>query len=221
MALALFDLDNTLIDGDSDHLWGEFIISHQWVDEATYRRKNDEFYEAYKAAKLDINAYLTFALSPLVEGTTELWQSRHRQFMQEVITPIILPKARALIEKHRALGDYLLIITATNGFITRPIAEELGVDAILATDPEQKDGQYTGKYLGTPCFGAGKVENLRKWLQEFDAYDLQQSHFYSDSINDLPLLEEVGHPVAVNPDERLQAVAAERSWAILDLKNKP
>ncbi|MDO3387425.1 HAD family hydrolase [Gilvimarinus sp. SDUM040013] len=217
MALAIFDLDNTLINGDSDHLWGEFLIGQGLVDETQYRRRNDDFYEAYKRAELDIDAYLKFALSPLPERSPQDWGKLHQQFLSDVIDPIVLPAARALLQKHRAQGDYLLIITATNGFITRPIASALGVDHILATDPEIADGRYTGDYIGTPCYADGKVVNLHQWLEQYD-FDLAQSHFYSDSINDLPLLEEVGFPVAVNPDTALAEVAQTRQWPILDLR---
>ncbi|WP_049723479.1 histidinol-phosphatase [Gilvimarinus polysaccharolyticus] len=216
MALAIFDLDNTLINGDSDHSWGEFLLARKLVDEQQYRRQNDQFYQDYQRACLDIDAYLRFALEPLTQHSpTELaqWQ---QDFMRECIEPIMLPKAQQLLAKHRERGDYLLIITATNGFITRPIAKRLGVDEILATDPELKNGRYTGRYLGTPCFGAGKVTNLNVWLKQHNK-NLEDSYFYSDSINDLPLLEQVSHPVAVNPDERLAAIARERHWPIMDL----
>lgn len=217
MALAIFDLDNTLINGDSDHSWGEFLLQRKLVDEQQYRRQNDQFYQDYQQAKLDIGAYLQFALQPLTQYSPAELAELHQDFMREHIEPIMLPKAQQLLAEHRARGDYLLIITATNGFITRPIAERLGVDEILATDPELKDGRYTGNYIGTPCFGAGKVSNLNLWLEQHNK-SLAGSYFYSDSINDLPLLEQVCHPVAVNPDEPLAAIASERDWPILDLR---
>ncbi|WP_041524234.1 histidinol-phosphatase [Gilvimarinus agarilyticus] len=216
MALAIFDLDHTLIHGDSDHSWGEFLLTHKLVDEQAYRQQNDQFFQDYQNACLDIDAYLRFAMAPLTQYSPEELSQWHARFMRECIEPIMLPKAQQLLAEHRARGDYLLIITATNGFITRPIAEHLGVDEILATDPEVQDGRYTGNYVGTPCFGAGKVTNLERWLERHP-YPLDESYFYSDSINDLPLLEQVGHPVAVNPDERLSAIAAERSWPVMDL----
>lgn len=218
MALAIFDLDNTLINGDSDHSWGEFLLTHKLVDEQAYRRQNDQFYQDYQNASLDIDAYLRFAMAPLTQYSSAELSQWHARFMRERIEPIMLPKAKQLLDKHRTQGDYLLIITATNGFITRPIARHLGVDDILATDPELKNGRYTGNYLGTPCFGAGKVTNLQLWLEQHP-YPLDESYFYSDSINDLPLLEQVGYPVAVNPDERLSAIAAERSWPVMDLRD--
>lgn len=216
MALAIFDLDHTLIKGDSDHSWGEFLLAHQLVDEQTYRQQNDRFFADYQNANLDIDAYLRFALQPLTQHTPAELARWHRQFMHECIEPMMLPKAQQLLAQHRQQGDYLLIITATNGFITRPIAKRLGVDDILATDPELKDGRYTGQYLHEPCYGAGKVSHLQRWLSQ-QPHTLADSYFYSDSINDLPLLEQVSHPVAVNPDERLSAIAAERQWPILDL----
>ncbi|MCP8900699.1 HAD family hydrolase [Gilvimarinus xylanilyticus] len=218
MALAIFDLDNTLIGDDSDYLWGEYLVAEGLVDESEYRQRNEEFYQDYKAARLDIDAYLRFAMSPLPERTPAQWKGIHDKFLTQAIHPVLLPKALDLIEKHRTRGDYLLIITATNGFITRPIAELLQVDEILATDPELVDGHYTGRYLGTPCFGEGKVTNLEQWLQG-SPHSLQESYFYSDSINDLPLLERVSHPVAVNPDPRLQALAEERDWPVMDLRD--
>ena len=220
MALAIFDLDNTLINGDSDHSWGEFLLARKLVDEQAYRRQNDQFYQDYQSASLDIDAYLRFAIQPLTQYSPSDLAQLHKDFMREYIEPIMLPKAKQLLTEHRERGDYLLIITATNGFITRPIAAHLEVDEILATDPELKNGRYTGGYLGTPCFGAGKVTNLKLWLDKHNQ-DLDGSYFYSDSINDLPLLEQVPHPVAVNPDARLAAVARERNWPILDLHEQP
>ncbi|BFM21953.1 histidinol-phosphatase [Gilvimarinus japonicus] len=220
MALAIFDLDNTLINGDSDHSWGEFLLARKLVDEQAYRHQNDQFYQDYQSASLDIDAYLRFALQPLTQYSPSDLAQLHKDFMREYIEPIMLPKAKQLLTEHRERGDYLLIITATNGFITRPIAAHLEVDEILATDPELKNGRYTGGYLGTPCFGAGKVTNLKLWLDKHNQ-DLDGSYFYSDSINDLPLLEQVPHPVAVNPDARLAAVARERNWPILDLHEQP
>ncbi len=219
MALAIFDLDNTLIAGDSDHLWGEFLIAEGLVNEAQYRKQNDQFYEDYKAAQLDIDAYLRFALSPLPDRSPAEWQQIHQRYLEKSIKPLLLPAATKLLQEHRQRGDYLLIITATNGFITRPIAELLGVDDILATDPEVVNGRYSGGYLGTPCFADGKVVNLQQWLQNSE-HSLQGSYFYSDSINDLPLLEQVSFPVAVNPDEQLEAVATANQWPVLDLRSE-
>ncbi|WP_420599815.1 HAD family hydrolase [Neptuniibacter sp.] len=217
MSLAIFDLDNTLIGGDSDHAWGEFLCEQGIVDAEEYRRANDYFYEQYKNGGLDIYEFLRFALKPLATLAPEQLNTLHQQFMQEKIEPILLPKAEELLAKHKEQGDFLLIITATNHFVTSPIAERLGVDAIIATDPEQVDGRYTGEVSGTPCFQDGKVTRLNKWLEAQD-FSLEGSYFYSDSHNDLPLLELVTHPVAVNPDEILEEHASNKLWPILDLR---
>lgn len=218
MSLAIFDLDHTLLDGDSDHAWGEFLVRHQIVEPEYYRRHNDEFYELYKQGRLDIMEYLAFALEPLTRFTVEELDLLHRQFMQEFVAPMRLPKADELLRKHREQGDFLLIITATNRFVTAPIARALGVDDLLATDPERVGNRYTGRVKGTPCYREGKVERLRQWLDETE-HSLDDSYFYSDSINDLPLLEVVTHPFVVDGDERLQAEARQRNWPLLSLRN--
>lgn len=217
MSLAIFDLDNTLIAGDSDYLWGEFVVENGMVDEVHYRQKNDEFYEAYQNGSLDIVAYLNFALAPLAGRPLEALAVLHKRFMSEKIRPIMLAKANDLIEHHRSLGDTLLIITATNRFVTEPIAEALGVGAILASEPELIDGCYTGKATGVPCFQQGKVTRLASWLAD-SGESLKGSHFYSDSFNDIPLLEKVDHPVAVDPDDRLAEYAKERGIKIISLR---
>ncbi len=217
MSLAIFDLDNTLIAGDSDYLWGEFVVENGMVDAAHYRQKNDEFYEAYQNGSLDIVAYLNFALAPLAGRPPEALAALHERFMSEKIRPIMLAKANDLIEHHRSLGDTLLIITATNRFVTGPIAEALGVGAILASEPELVDGCYTGKATGVPCFQQGKVTRLASWLAD-SGESLKGSHFYSDSFNDIPLLEKVDHPVAVDPDDRLAEYAKERGIKIISLR---
>lgn len=217
MSLAIFDLDNTLLGGDSDHAWGEFLCEKGIVDSDEYRRANDYFYEQYKNGGLDIYEFLDFALRPLTKLDTTQLNTLHQQFMAEKIEPIILPKALELLKNHKARGDYLLIITATNHFVTGPIAKRLGVDAIIATDPEVIDGQYTGKVAGTPCFQAGKVTRLHEWLST-SPHSLDNSYFYSDSHNDLPLLELVTNPIAVNPDKILEAHANEHLWPVLDLR---
>jgi HAD superfamily hydrolase (TIGR01490 family) len=215
--LAIFDLDNTLIAGDSDHSWGQFLVEKQLVDADTYRRANDQFYEEYKNGTLDIRRYLEFSLKPLTQHNLDALTKLHAEFMASHIEPMMLPKAQALLAEHRTQGDYLLIITATNRFVTRPIAQHLGVDDIIATDPELIDGRYTGGFVGTPTFQQGKVIRLQEWLAAKD-FDLSQAYFYSDSINDLPLLEQVGIPVAVDPDARLQAIAEARQWKIMSLR---
>lgn len=218
MRLAIFDLDNTLIAGDSDHSWGEFLVARKLVDAQVYAQANDRFYQEYKAATLDIQEYLRFSLAPLTRYSLDELATFHSDFMRDYIEPMILPKAHALLQKHRAQGDYLLIITATNSFVTHPIATRLGVDDILASDAEILNNRYTGKGVGTPCFQGGKVNRLHAWLEEKN-YDLKDAYFYSDSINDLPLLEQVPNPVAVDPDERLEKIAKERGWTILSLRD--
>lgn len=217
MSLAIFDLDNTLLNGDSDHAWGEFLCDKGIVDAEEYSRANDYFYEQYKNGGLDIFEFLSFALKPLAEIEPEELNKLHQQFMQEKIEPIILPKAEELLTKHKEQGDFLLIITATNHFVTGPIAKRLGVDEIIATDPEQIDGRYTGKVAGTPCFQDGKVTRLNSWLEK-QGHSLEESYFYSDSHNDLPLLERVTYPVAVNPDDILEEHANNNLWPVLDLR---
>ena len=217
MALAIFDLDNTLLDGDSDYLWGKFLASQGLVDGDWYEKENQRFYDEYKAGTLDIFEFLEFSLRPLSENSTETLQKLHQQFMQECIRPIITSASRNKIAEHADRGDILLIITATNKFITGPIATELGIENILATEPEVVDGNYTGKVSGTPCFREGKVQRLHDWLRK-NGQNLADSYFYSDSHNDLPLLELVSHPVAVDPDETLQQHAEMKGWEIISLK---
>ena len=217
MKLAIFDLDNTLIAGDSDHLWGEFLIEQGVVDRDTYRRENDRFFQEYRDGTLDIHEFLRFSLQPLSEHPLSRLQTWHRQFMREKIEPILLPAATRLLEKHRQDGAILLIITATNRFVTAPIAERLGVDELLATEPEFRDGAYTGEVIDPPCFRDGKVRRLEQWLKHNGA-NLAQSWFYSDSHNDLPLLERVSSPVAVDPDETLRQHAEMKGWPIISLR---
>lgn len=218
MNLAIFDLDNTLIGGDSDYLWGEFLVEKKLVDARLYERENKRFYNEYKAGTLDIYEFLEFSLAPLSRYSPATLAALHQEFMAAKINTIWLPKAEALLKEHRDKNDYLLIITATNHFVTAPIAEKLGVDDIIATMPEQKNNLYTGKVSGIPCFQEGKVERLSQWLQEKN-YSLEDSHFYSDSINDLPLLLKVTHPVAVDPDEKLEKYAVEHNWPRLSLRD--
>ena len=218
VSLAIFDLDNTLLAGDSDHAWGEFLVRRGIVDGDHYRASNDLFYRQYQNGTLDIHAYLAFALEPLTRHSPAALQALHAEFMRSVIAPLRLRKADALLAEHRARGDTLLIITATNAFITRPIAAWLEVDAILATEPERRGGHYTGKIIGTACFREGKVTRLHEWLAEHP-FDLADASFYSDSQNDLPLLELVGKPVAVDPDDILRQTAALRGWPIISLRD--
>ena len=217
LSLAIFDLDNTLLNGDSDVLWGEFLVEQGLVDADYYQRENLRFYEEYKAGTLDIMEFLAFSLKPLSEHPLEKLQQWHRSFMAEKVEHIMQPAATRLLQQHRQQGDFLLIITATNSFVTRPIAEALGVDDILATEPELLKGRYTGKVSGTPTFREGKVERLQQWLANSE-HDLEQSWFYSDSLNDLPLLEVVTHPVVVDPDETLEQHARMKGWPVMTLR---
>lgn len=216
MSLAIFDLDNTLLAGDSDYLWGQYLVQQGLVDGKEYEEKNQRFYDEYKAGRLDIYEFLAFSLHPLTLFSPGMLKDMHAQFMQQMIDRLITPQALALVDKHRQQGDTLLIITATNSFVTRPIAQAFGIPNLLATEPEMVDGLYTGKVSGIPCFQDGKVKNLHRWLDD-QHMDLQGSWFYSDSHNDLPLLYEVSHPVAVDPDPQLRDVAAQRNWPILQL----
>lgn len=216
MSLAIFDLDNTLLAGDSDYLWGQYLVQQGLVDGKEYEAKNQRFYDEYKAGRLDINEFLAFSLHPLTLFSPATLQEMHAQYMHQMIDKLITPEALALVDRHRQQGDTLLIITATNSFITRPIATAFGIPHLLATEPEMIDGRYTGKVSGIPCFQEGKVKNLHRWLEE-QQLDLHDSWFYSDSHNDLPLLEEVTHPVAVDPDAQLRRTAEQRQWPILHL----
>lgn len=218
MPLAIFDLDNTLLAGDSDHRWGEFLCERGYVDAAHYQSQNNAFYEDYKAGRLDVLAYQNFCQDILGKTELEVLDQWHKDFMAECVEPLILPKAEALLAQHRAAGDYLLIITATNRFITGPIAARLGVNALLATECEVLEGRYSGRSTDVPCFQDGKVTRLTRWLME-TGRSLDGASFYSDSINDLPLLEAVANPVAVDPDERLRAIATERGWPVLSLRD--
>jgi HAD superfamily hydrolase (TIGR01490 family) len=217
LTLAIFDLDNTLLRGDSDHAWGRFLIENHIVDGEEYERENERYYAQYQAGTLDIMEFLAFALRPLAlhdRATLDAW---HRQYMQSKVLPMITPAARALVNLHRANGDTLVIITATNRFVTEPIADEFEIPHLIATEPEVLEGRFTGKIVGTPCYREGKVTRLKSWLQQ-QGQTFQDSWFYSDSHNDLPLLSIVDHPVAVNPDEILRREAQQRGWQILPLR---
>jgi len=217
MTLAIFDLDHTLISGDSDHLWGEYMVANGIVDESAFRQKNDLFYEDYKRGELDNDVYLKFALAPLTHySIEELYRWRH-DFVDSWIRPLIVPGAEKIFEQHRSQQHELLIISATHLFITEPIAEMLGVPTVLSTRPEIVDNRYTGRFLGTPTYKEGKVTALLEWLTE-TGHSLQGSYFYSDSITDIALLERVDNPVAVNADEQLTSIAQQRNWETLDLR---
>lgn len=214
MALAIFDLDHTLLAGDSDYAWGQFLISRGVVERAEYEQKNERYYAQYLAGDLDIHEFLAFALRPLTQHDRATLDAWHAEFMRSHIAPMIRPEAYDWIAHHRAHGDTLLIITATNRFITAPIAAAFGIENLLATDPEERDGRFTGRVTGTPCFREGKITRLQSWLQS-RAETLTDSWFYSDSHNDLPLLRAVANPVAVSPDAVLTAYAIGQGWKIL------
>jgi HAD superfamily hydrolase (TIGR01490 family) len=218
VSLAIFDLDNTLLSIDSDHAWGEFLVEQGAVDPVAYREANERFLADYNAGTLDMAAFLEMALKPLAENTPEQLAAWHQQFMASKIEPHILPKAEELLARHRTKGDTLLIITATNRFITGPIAERLGVDNLIAVEPEMVNGRYTGRVDGVPSYREGKVIRLQAWLEAQDI-TMDGAWFYSDSHNDLPLLEKVDHPVAVDPDDTLRKVAEERNWRIMSLRD--
>lgn len=213
MALALFDLDNTLLADDSDFLWGCFLVEKGLVDRTTYDDANKRFYAEYKQGTLDIFEFLAFSLKPLTQFSMEDLAQLHNEFMQKHITSAMTQEGIARIQYHRELGDITVIITATNSFVTGPIAKAFMVDDLIATEPEIIDGRYTGQVAGTPCFQGGKITRLKQWL-ESTSHDLEGSTFYSDSHNDLPLLEQVTTPIAVDPDEELKAIALERNWEI-------
>lgn len=217
MPVALFDLDNTLLAGDSDYLWGVFLGEIGVVDPEVYARENERFYREYKEGRLDIMEFLHFALRPLKEHSLEQLLQWRAGFLREKIDPIILPAARRLVDSHRRRGDRLVIITATNAFVTAPIAERLGVPHLIATEPERLQDCYTGEVSGLPCFREGKVERLHVWLKK-QGENLEGSTCYSDSHNDLPLLSLVEYPVAVDPDPQLQQHAHRHGWPIISLR---
>lgn len=215
--LALFDLDNTLLAGDSDHGWGEFMVRQGLVDGADYGAKNDAFYQHYLAGNLDMVEYAEFALEPLKKYAASELEEFHQQFMQTTVIPMIAPKTQALLQQHRDAGDVLVIVTATNDFITAPIAKHLAIPHLIATPTECINGRYTGKLSGSPCFKAGKIDKLNEWMKEH-GYSIEGACFYSDSHNDLPLLELVDEPIAVDPDEKLNAHALANGWPVLSLR---
>ncbi|MFQ5545238.1 MAG: HAD family hydrolase [Acidiferrobacterales bacterium] len=215
MSLAIFDLDNTLLAGDSDHAWGQFLVERNLVDGQYYERENERFYEAYQDGALDIHEYLAFALSPLTQHDLPTLEQWRRDFVHSKILPMIKPRARNLVDKHRQAGDTLVIITSTMDFITQPIAQEFGIEYLIASQAEILNGRFTGNVVGTPCYRHGKVERLQTWVTEHGE-SMAGSWFYSDSHTDLPLLNAVDNPVAVNPDETLRAEAQARGWRIID-----
>ena len=217
--LTLFDLDHTLLPIDSDYEWGEFTIRIGWNDPVEFARRNDEFYAHYQAGTLDVHDYVRFAIEAVRQRGPEAAAQAHDQFMREVIAPALRPEALQLVRQHQQAGDTVLIVTATNEFVTRPIAQALGVGELLAMQLARDEaGWFTGEIDGIPTMREGKVQRMEHWLAERQlSWGDVESTFYSDSMNDVPLLEKVDHPVATNPDARLRALAQERGWRILDL----
>jgi HAD superfamily hydrolase (TIGR01490 family) len=219
LELVLFDLDNTLLDGDSDYEWAQFLIEQGVLERATYEQRNQDFFDQYKAGRLDIYAFLDFQLAPLAQYPRAQLDAWHRLFMAQKILPIISAAARRLVSRSVRDAHLCAIVTATNSFVTAPIAREFGVPHLVATEPEQIDGRFTGKVSGTPCFREGKVTRVEQWLaaqgRRWD--DFAETRFYSDSHNDLPLLERVTHPVAVRPDHPLKKAALARGWEVIAL----
>ncbi|WP_421848969.1 HAD family hydrolase [Marinomonas sp.] len=218
MTLAIFDLDGTLLNGDSDYTWGQFLVEKGLVDSQDYKLANDKFFEEYQAGTLDIHEYLAFSLEPLTKFSREELTKLHNTFMQEKVQPMMQEKANALIKHHKDQGHFLLMITATNQFVTGPIGDALGMDHIIAPVPEIIDDHYTGKIVGVPSFQDGKVTRLNEWLTE-TGHTMKGSYFYSDSRNDLPLLELVTYPVAVDADETLTEIAQDRGWQHISLRD--
>ena len=217
MALALFDLDNTLLSDDSDFLWGCFLVEKGLVDKSAYDEANQHFYAEYKQGTLDIFEFLAFSLKPLTQFTMQQLSVLHNEFMEKYIKSAMTPKGAGQIQHHRDKGDIIIIITATNSFVTGPIAKAFKVDQLIATEPEIIDDRYTGRVAGTPCFQGGKITRLKQWLED-TSHNLEGSTFYSDSHNDISLLEIVTTPVAVDPDDELKAIALERSWEICSFR---
>ena len=217
MKLALFDLDNTLIAGDSDYLWGEFLVSRSLVNVEEYQSQNRKFFEDYEAGNLDVAEYLRFALSALTRFDPEELAELHNEFMSECIEPIWLSRAETLIATHRVVGDEMVVITSTNRFVVEPIVQKLGIDNLICSEPEVIAGRYTGDFVGTPCFAEGKVTKMQEWLADRPE-SLGKAYFYSDSHNDLPLMRKVSDPVAVDPDEKLRKEAEKSGWTIMSLR---
>lgn len=218
MTLAIFDLDNTLLAGDSDYSWGQFLVDMKIVDADYYEAENQRFYQQYKDGVLDIHEFQAFSQKPLTEHPLEQLYAWREEFLQTRVKPMMTDKAHALVEKHRDQGDTLLVITATNRFITEPIVEAFGIPDLLATDPGMDENGYTGKIEGIPCFQEGKIERLNIWLEDSNE-TLQGAWFYSDSNNDLPLLKVVDNPVAVDPDDTLRDYAEANNWPVISLRD--
>ena len=220
MNLALFDLDNTILAGDSDYNWSRFLIQEGYLDGAIHAEKNEKFYADYKAGTLDIFAFVEFQFKPLARNPRTVLNQLLKKYVEEVIKPMITEKARALVKRHQDEGDLIIVITATNSFITKPIAELFGIENLIGTDPEEKEGEFTGKVSGVPSFKEGKVTRLEAWLKgkNLSLASFEQSYFYSDSHNDLPLMQKVTHPVAVDSDDVLSEYAKSKGWPQISLR---
>ena len=220
MNLTLFDLDNTLLNGDSDFEWSQFLIRIGVLDRELFEAKNIAFYEHYKAGTLDIQEFLDFQLKPLSRHARKTLDEWHQRFMREQALGMITQAARDLVNRHRAAGDICVIITATNSFVTAPIAREFGVEYLIATEPEHKNGEFTGNVTDVPCFREGKITRLENWLtqQGWNWNSFADTTFYSDSLNDLPLLAKVKNPIAVNPDDTLRNHAEQHGWLVMNLR---
>lgn len=220
MKLVLFDLDNTLLADDSDFQWAQFLITKGVLDREVYEARNQGFYDQYKAGTLDIFEFLDFQLAPLSRHAREVLDAWHREFMATVIRPVITQKARDLVNQHLAEDSIVAIVTATNVFVTSPIAREFNIPHLIGTVPAQEGGRFTGKPRGTPAFREGKIERVNAWLESMGLWwgAFESTHFYSDSRNDLPLLELVSHPVAVDPDDTLRAHAESKGWPVISLR---
>ncbi len=220
MNLALFDLDNTILAGDSDYNWSRFLIQEGYLDGAIHAEKNEKFYADYKDGTLDIFAFVEFQFKPLARNPKSVLNQLLKKYVEEVIKPMITDKARALVKGHQEAGDLIIVITATNSFITKPIAALFGIENLIGTDPEEKEGEFTGKVSGLPSFKKGKVTRLEAWLKSKDLSlaSFEKSYFYSDSHNDLPLMEKVTHPVAVDSDDILSEYATSKGWPQISLR---
>lgn len=220
MNLALFDLDNTILAGDSDYNWSRFLIQEGYLDGAIHAEKNEKFYADYKAGTLDIYAFVEFQFKPLARNPRTVLNQLLKKYVEEVIKPMITEKARALVKSHQDEGDLIIVITATNSFITKPIAELFGIENLIGTDPEEKEGEFTGKVSGLPSFKEGKVTRLEAWLKgkNLSLASFEKSYFYSDSHNDLPLMQKVTHPVAVDSDDVLSEYAQSKGWPQISLR---
>jgi HAD superfamily hydrolase (TIGR01490 family) len=218
--LALFDLDNTLLAGDSDYNWSLFLISEGLLDAKTHHDRNEQFYADYKEGRLNIVEFLKFQLKPLSEHKKAFLDELHKKYMQKVIKPMMTTKAQALVDKHKAAGDLCVVITATNSFVTKPIATAYGIEHLIGSDPEMVDGEYTGGVTGVPTYKEGKVIRLNQWLEARGQKlsDFEKSYFYSDSLNDLSLLEIVTNPVAVDADATLKRITEEKGWPQMTLR---